>query len=404
MDTIVHIHTINKLSIPLDFKHGCQGSDKKKLLSLEGKKLIENLQQQGKTRQQIDKEFALKMDDPECYNLLVDNVPPMAERIGRTVDGRRVTESSLQEPHVLLMQELTGHDREPMEKALKEYQYNLIQFEPHQSESRNKRHHDLLHGTAIFLRDPKNTLEVIAKDSLTVSEADLKNSPLLSTHAEEANKNRIIKKITGRKVATCVFKLKGTDLAFSAGSEHLVGFDRDAPGGPQMHASRLHGAIQHQRHLQDQLAFVNKVQADHGVKVVAMVSGGDFNEDGRFASRTCEQTSGQVPDDLYRLKISSDHGFLPPQNPEDQEPCELNSEGGDKPQIDYILLKPKIDDIILKPQIDDITLCSDEKPECKLENNFNGFRNQIAGGLYPSDHILISAVLTIPELARPSQP
>ncbi|WP_257265802.1 hypothetical protein, partial [Endozoicomonas sp. ONNA2] len=214
------------------------------------------------------------------------------------------------------------------------------------------------------------------------------NSPLLSTHAEEANKNRIIKKITGRKVAICVFKLKGTDLAFSVGSEHLVGFDRDAPGGPQMDASRLPGAIQHERHLQNQLEFVNKVQADHGVKVVAMVTGGDFNEDDRFASRTCEQTSGQVPDDLYRLKISSDHGFLPPQNPEDQEPCELNSEGGDKPQIDYI------------------TLCSDEKPGCKLENNYNGFRDQMDGGIedYPSDHILISAVLTIPELARPSQP
>ncbi|MBO9497220.1 hypothetical protein J7438_24500 [Thalassotalea sp. G20_0] len=381
----VHIHTLNRLSIPLDFKYGCQQPDKLKFLSPEGKKFIKNLQQQGKTTPEIDRQFALKMDNPECFNLLVNNVPPMAERIGRTVTGHRVTASS-QEPHVLLMQELTGHDREPMEKALREYEYRLIQFEPHQSESRKKRHHDLLHGTAIFLCDPKNALEVIAKGSLPVSKKDVEENSHLPEDSEEI-KNKIANKITGRKVATCVFKLKGTHLAFSAGSEHLVGFDRDAPRGPEMDASRLLGVIQHESHLKQQMAFVQKVEAEHSVKVVAMVSGGDFNEDDRFANRTCEQTSSQVPDDLYRLKISSDSGFLPPQNPRDQEPCKLISEPGKNTQIDFL------------------TLRSDEEIQCKLENNFNGFKDQMDGDPnYPSDHILISADLTIPELAQPSQP
>lgn len=154
-----------------------------------------------------------------------------------------------------------------------------------------------------------------------------------------------------------------------------------------MDASRLPGAIQHEIHLQNQLTFFQKVEAAHRIKVVAMVSGGDFNEDDRFASRTCE-TSGQVPDDLYRLKISSDYGFLPPQNPEDQEPCKLISEPGKQTQIDFL------------------TLLSDKKIKCKLENNYNGFKDQKDGGIenYPSDHILISADLTIPESAQPSQP
>lgn len=382
----IHVHTINRLSIPLDCKRGCQGSAIEKLLSPKGKELIYKWQQEGKTSQEIDSLFASIMDKLDCYDLLADNVPPMAWRIGRTVNGRRVTASSLKEPHVVLMQELTGHDREPMQKALSQYGYRLIQFAPHQSDSRNRRHHDLLHGTAIFLRDPENALEVIAKDSLPVSKEEVENNPRLSMHSAE-EKSKIAKKITGRKVTTCVFKLKGTHLAFSAGSEHLVGFNRNASKGPELDASRLVGAIQHESHLQKQLTFIKQVEAEHGIKVVAMVSGGDFNEDDRFACHTCGQTSGQVPDDLYRLKISSDFGFLPPETPEDQQPCELISEPGEQAQIDFL------------------TLHSGSEIKCKLENNFNSYRDQVEEGLeeYPSDHIMISADLTIPELAQPSQ-
>ncbi|WP_257294017.1 hypothetical protein [Endozoicomonas sp. YOMI1] len=375
-----HFHTINRLSIPLDFKHGCQGPAKEGLLSPEGKALINSWQQSQKTSHEIDKQFASEMDKLSCYGLLKDNVPPMAGRIGRTVTGRRVTALASKEPHVLLMQELTGHDCEPMKKALSEFGYSLIHFAPHQSESRNRRPQDLLHGTAIFLRDPENVLEVIAKDSLPVSKEEVEVNPRLSSHSAE-DKNRIAKKITGRKVTTCVFRLKGSHLAFSAGSEHLVGFNRHAPTGPELEASRLAGAIQHESHLQKQLTFIKQVEAEHGIKVVAMVSGGDFNEDDRFACRTCEQTGSKVPDDLYRLKISSDFGFMLPENPVDQQPCELISEPGEQAQIDFL------------------TLRSNSEIKCKFENNFNSYRDQVEEDLdgYPSDHIMISADLTIPE-------
>lgn len=380
---VVHIHSINRQSIPLDLKHGCQDPAKKELLSPKGKELINRWQRSGKTSRWIDEQFASEMDKETCFNLLKDNVPPMARCIGRTVNGHRVTAAAKKEPHVLLMQELTGHDLGPMKKALSEFDYSLIHFAPHQSESRYKRPHDLLHGTAIFLRDPENALEVIAQDSLPVDEKPVDEKEVLVNPrlSSAEDKNRIAKKITGRKVTTCVFRLKDSDLAFSAGSEHLVGFNRNAPAGPGLEASRLAGAIQHKSHLQKQLRFIKQVEAKHSIKVVAMVSGGDFNEDDRLACRTCEQTGSKVPDDLYRLKISSDFGFLLPKNPEDQQPCKLISEPATQTQIDFL------------------TLRRNSEKECNFENDFNSYMDQVEEGLnnYPSDHILISAKLTIPE-------
>ncbi len=367
----VHIHTINKQSPNLDLQYGCTEQKKQRFFNDQGRNLILRLKGRGLSDKDIQTHVSKLMNSPVCDRYVRNNIEPLARRIGLTVNGRSVCASRANTPQLLLMQELSNKDREPLVNALSPYGYKLMQFETHQS--KKERPEALRHGTAIFLRDPAGQLEVLGKTSLLVTKEDADAQLGLSTE-----KSVFPKKAIGNKAAVCAFRFKNSSVAFAACSEHLSGFNRLQERGPALDESRIPGVVQHESHLQKLLQLVHKLEQEYPVNFAAIVTGGDYNEDERFEHRLVDGC--QVPDELYRLSVSGKYGFKLPENPEGQQVVRIVSEQGDQEfQIDFVTLKAL--------------------GRCRLFMNYDAYREQVAGDIesYPSDHILISTILTIDE-------
>lgn len=367
----IHIHTINKQSPNLDLQYGCTQEKKQRFFNDQGRQLIESLKVQGFSDKQIQAHVTPLMNSPECEKYVHNNIEPLARQIGQTLNTRSVCVSTPETPHLLLMQELSKKDCDPLCEAISPYGYKLVQFETHISNK--QRHESLEHGTAIFLRDPDGQLELLNKSSLLVTSEDVDKQQKLT------GKNTALKsKALGNKAAVCAFRFKYSRYAFAACSEHLSGFNRLQESGPALDESRIPGAIQHESHLQKLEQLVDRLEQEHPVTFAAIVAGGDYNEDERFKTRLVDGV--EVQDELYRLHISDRHGFKLPLDPIDQEVVRIVSEQGDQDyQIDFVTAKALID--------------------CQLYMNYNAYRKQIKDGIenYPSDHILISTTLTVGE-------
>lgn len=366
----VHIHTINKQSPNLDLQYGCTQEKKQRFFNDQGRQLVESLKVQGFGDKEIQARVTTLMNSPECEKYVRNNIEPLARQIGQTVNARSVSVGTPETPHLLLMQELSRKDCDPLGEAISPFGYKLVQFETHISNK--KRHESLEHGTAIFLHDPDGQLELLNKSSLLVTSEDVDKQQKLT------GKNTALKsKALGNKAAVCAFRFKYNRYAFAACSEHLSGFNRLQESGPALDESRVPGAIQHESHLQKLEQLVARLEQEHPVTFAAIVAGGDYNEDERFATRLVDGV--EVQDELYRLHISDRHGFKLPRDPDDQEAVRIVSEQGDDYQIDFVTVKALTN--------------------CQLYMNYDAYRKQIKDGMdnYPSDHILISTTLTVGE-------
>lgn len=366
----VHIHTINKQSPNLDLQYDCMQEKKQRFFNDLGRQLIQTLKVQKLSDEAIQARVSQLMNSRYCDHYVRDNTEPLARQIGLTINDRSVCANTPQPPHLLLMQELSNRDCGPLCEAISPFDYQLVQFEPHVS--KKVRHESLEHGTAIFLHDPDGQLELLHKTSLLVTAEDVDTLPELT------GQNRALKgKALGNKAAVCAFRFKDSQCAFAVCSEHLSGFNRLQERGSALDEARIPGAIQHESHLQKLEQLVDRLGQEHAVTFAAIAAGGDYNEDERFATRLVDEV--QVTDELYRLHISDRHGFKLPRDPSDQEAVRVVSEQGEDYQIDFITVKALAD--------------------CQLSMNYNAYREQIRDGIdsYPSDHILISTTLTIPQ-------
>ncbi len=367
----VHIHTINKQSPNLDLQYGCMQEKKQRFFNDLGRQLIQTLKVQKYSDEAIQAKVTKLMNTPDCDDYVRNNIEPLARQIGLTINDRSVRVGTPKTPHLLLMQELSNKDCESLCEAIKPFDYELVQFEAHTS--KKERHKSLEHGTAIFLHDPDGQLELLNKTSLLVTSEDVEKQP------ELAVKNTALKsKALGNRAAVCAFRFKYTRYAFAACSEHLSGFNRLQERGPALDESRIPGVIQHESHLQKLDQLVGSLQQEHPVTFAAIVAGGDYNEDERFKTRLVDGV--EVQDELYRLHISDRHGFRLPRDPIDQEAVRVVSEQDDDYQIDFVTVKALTDD-------------------CQLYMDYDAYRKQTEDGLenYPSDHILISTILTVGE-------
>ena len=194
----------------------------------------------------------------------------------------------------------------------------------------------------------------------------------------------LVKKVAGKNAAVCTLKLKERNVALVIGSIHLKGFGREQEKEEVLEQSRLPGARQHEMHLASVINYSRHMQNQHKLQIAGIVVGGDFNEDERFfQTRVCQKSGRHLPDENYRLNISTRYGFELPEDPRDQVPVKIISEQSE----------------IVSPgeQIDFVTIRKGEGADCKLYMNYDAYREQIAEGIdnYPSDHILISTKLVI---------